>query len=161
MVTTWILPLVARTMPITNAGVVTVQFSFFPCNYMQLTDIQYQNLKSSPSNPFTDMNPWTKGMRVWGEESINWGVQGTLPYSSSSFSPPPGCGGLARQKQGSVQLMPAFLQVLRIHCFPLCLSLGGTLKKKETNKRISGGDWVNKFSPTGRLKRTFTLPPQS
>lgn len=46
MVTTRILPLVARTMPITNAGVVTVQFTFSPCNYMQLTDIQYQKISS-------------------------------------------------------------------------------------------------------------------
>lgn len=53
MVTARISPLVARTMPITNAGVVTVWFSFSPWNYMQLTDIQYQNLKSSPSNPYT------------------------------------------------------------------------------------------------------------
>lgn len=46
MVTVRILPLLARTMPITNAGVVTAQFSLFPCNYMQLTGIQFQDLKS-------------------------------------------------------------------------------------------------------------------
>lgn len=165
MVTTRILPLVARTMPITNAGVATVQFSFFPCNYMQLTDRQYQNLKSSPFNPLTDRNPWTKGMRVWGEESNYRGVQETFPYSSSSSSPPPRCGGLARQKQGSVQLMPAFLQVLRIHCFPLCLSLRGVFKKKikkkkQSKKYLEGTGSIN-FSPCVRLKRTTTLPPQS
>lgn len=92
------------------------------------------------------------------------------PYASSS-SPPLACGRLAWQKQGSVQLMPAFLQVLRIHCLPLCLSRHvfffkkkkrrrKTIKNKQTKKHI-WGYWVNTFSPTVRLKQTSTLPPQS
>lgn len=80
MVTTRILPLVVRTKPITNAGVVTVPFSSLPWNYMHLTDIQYRYLKSSPFNPLMDRNPWIKGMRgEWGEESLYWGVQEMFP----------------------------------------------------------------------------------
>lgn len=161
MVTTRILPLIARTMPITNAGVVTVQFSFFPCNYMQLTDIQYQNLKSSLSNPFTDRNRWTKGMRA-GEKSNYWGVQETFPYSSSSSSPLPWMWWAGPTKAGicpADACLPAgpenplfsFVPLIRRH----------VKKKKKQMKKISGGDWVNKFSPTVHLKRTLTLPPQS
>lgn len=93
------------------------------------------------------------------------------PYASSSSSPPLACGRLAWQKQGSVQLMPAFLQVLRIHCFPLCLSrhvFKKRRKKKKNNKKKQTNKkkhiwwyWVNTFSPTVHLKQTSTLPPQS
>lgn len=81
MVTTRILPLVARTMPITNAGVVTVQFTFSPCNYMQLTDIQYQKISSQVLLILLQIGILEpkKGIRVWGEESNYWGVQETLP----------------------------------------------------------------------------------
>lgn len=59
---------------------------------------------------------------------------------------PTGCGGLARQKQGSIQLMPAFLQVLRIHGFHLCLSFRGIVKKKEEEtikKYLEGTELIN------------------
>ena len=141
-------------------------FPSFPCNYMQLTDIQYQNLKWSSSNPLKYRNPWTKRDGNVRIREYSRRVQENFPHTSSS--PLPGCGGLARQKKGSIQLMPAFLQVLRIHCFPLCLSLEGMFKKKKKKKRkkkrnkdtkkISGEDLVNKFSPVVRLKQTFMLP---
>uniref|UniRef100_A0A3Q3EJH8 Dispatched RND transporter family member 3 n=1 Tax=Labrus bergylta TaxID=56723 RepID=A0A3Q3EJH8_9LABR len=51
------------------------------------------------------------------------------------FSRPPGA-----VLKASLAVMAA---VLRIHCFPLCLLLGGMLKNKETNKKRSGGDLVN------------------
>lgn len=156
-----ILQLVARTMPITNAGVVTVQFSFFPCNYMQLTDIQYQNLKWSPSNPLKDRNPWTKGMRMSGEESNYWRVQETFPCTPSSSSPLPGYGRLARQKQGSIQLMPALPTGPENPMFSFVPLIRRHVLKKWNKQKISGGDLVNTFSQTVCLKQTFMLPPQS
>lgn len=153
MVTTRILPLVARTMPITNAGVVTVQFSFFPCNYMQLTDIQYQNLKSSPFNPLMDRNPWTKGMREWGEESNCWGVQEMSLHPPRS-SPLDVVGWPDKSRDLSSWCLPSY-RSWESTVFICASHLEVLLKKKEeeTIKKISGGDWVDKFSP-------FTLPPQ-
>lgn len=140
MVTMRILQLAARTMPSTNAGVVTVQFpSFFSCNRLAYS-IKIHQVKSS--NPPMERNPRTKEMR------------GKRRVIQKGKSVPLLNGGVARQKQGlsTDACLPTGPENPRVL---LCLSLGGEPLKK--NKRQLRG---NTHAPAVCIRQTVTLSSQ-